>query len=819
MSAVDSGIMEEHSRVLESEKIHLLYHFIECRNIILNTKKSLELMTEMSYCRSRISVLVLDNTRPNVARLVAIKSSRIEALAKAFEFCLETIFWGTEQTWGHTFLAGFQRVTLECQIMLQDLGLAPVAEDMPNTWRSTVHVLDIAILSYVGAHIQPLGGVNAQDSVVLPSADKGPLQDLAEASSHGSTFQDPSSKWGTGQQASFQRSTGTWGILPTRIIFRRRSFLCLHEFLGHQNAWVCENWNADDQLPRAESQEKLYLSADAETFADIWGPMWSSHIPSRPSEILQYNVGNGMILAWKHAEDSRSNEGLVKRTDPGLCDIKRKERLCHWISNTDCKIESNLNNSTGRTLSPDDILLIGAELKLQPNQFCKSSIVKVTGNLRDAGSLHPAGTIKRSRYKDSETYQAHVGWSGIGIGFQINYKIRERSLKDTIVEIWKNEPRRRKPRILESWLGVEVSMCTHNARRQRLITLLGTHTMLKYLKSLSLEWNNLECETQFYAALENTDHTAFRILWETNAEWRSDLGAAIGCCLDVLADTGTTENCLNAFWVPEAAHEYMVALRVREHSWGGFLTDSRDSCTMAVLNSTCLELSIDCVSSCPSGRHVTQSTGSSFISELQASPLGPTISSNGSILETSIIVNKDCIPRYMPCRKYRHRDGSAGTYEQRWNVSQLKFGDTFILGEKGNLKVIEPLSRGRILAVWKSPNLITGVKGGSAETHHEFMDDEELDTRPLDVILLSRNMQNSGSILGKPSNASSKTQEPSKTATSNTSELAMGTSSLPAKEASITGREPMSASTSASIFVKAPREEHVSSGPGWHRHQ
>jgi hypothetical protein len=141
-------------------------------------------------------------------------------------------------------------------------------------------------------------------------------------------------------------------------------------------------------------------------------------------------------------------------------------------------------------------------------------------------------------------------------------------------------------------------MCTQNARRQRLITLLGSDTMQRYLHGLSMNWSNVECKKEFFAALGNEDHTTFRALWESHEDWRPDLGKAIGYCLQALADTGTNSKGLDVFWIPEPAFESMVTLEADVHTWIGLLKDSQDRCTMAVFNTVCLELSKDWAKSC-----------------------------------------------------------------------------------------------------------------------------------------------------------------------------------------------------------------------------
>lgn len=173
---------------------------------------------------------------------------------------------------------------------------------------------------------------------------------------------------------------------------------------------------------------------------------------------------------------------------------------------------------------------------------------------------------------------------------QRTYKLRGRNWKEALIEDWKNNPEGRNVRILEYKFRVKVSSCTQNARRRRLITLLGSNTMVNHLRNGSLQWNNTNCRDKFYAALQSSDHKAFRNLYSSHRDWQPDLGKAITYCLDGDKETGTNKRGLDLLWVPDQQPALRVNIRSLEHSWVGVLKDTEDCCTMAVLEDKCLEL-------------------------------------------------------------------------------------------------------------------------------------------------------------------------------------------------------------------------------------
>lgn len=394
-----------------------LYYFIEYRNYLLCVIRNLEKMITVSYCTERISILVLDHSRKNVARLTPIDCTKVRQLAMAFEEALkEMLQYEVSEANLFMFSSQFHLVSEHCRQMLSSLGLNDLPSDHGNLWRCTASILDIAVASYVGAHI---------------------------------------------------RSLKTNFTSPVRIhpyfIFRKRSFLCLGNFLNGRQAWVLEA-TSKNHPPLSESS--LYISTDAAIFADIWGPMWESRLASDPTKIIRYNVGNGMILPWQHSTTNRKES---------VQEIQSNEIFCHWISDVESKTALYMEGPSEETLSPVDILLIGANVQLGVNPDCKCPLGPVKQRLRDSGCLHEAGTIAKSHYKDADTVQFQVGWSGVTAGIQRSYKLRERTWKQSLVERWKSDPEGRNPRVLEYRIGVEVSVCTQNARRRRLITMLGSN--------------------------------------------------------------------------------------------------------------------------------------------------------------------------------------------------------------------------------------------------------------------------------------------------------------------------------------------------------
>ncbi len=656
-------------------------------------------MKSAHYCEEFISLLVLDRTRAGVARLVRIECSRIEQLALAFEKCLfQVMSEDPAMVLFDNVSAMSNDLTSTCQELLLQLDMeVPGADDIKDIWQCAVHVLDMAVLAYAGAHTQFFGS-HTVTSVSLP----GPFQDVQ------------------------------------RYKFSRRSFSCLGKFLGGQKAWVLEMILPG---PRAVDPPPLSLLTDAETFGDIWGPMWKSYVPGDEERIVEYNVGNGVILPWS-------------LPPPTLLEVRKDEVFCHWMSDKDRRDHKGSVDSS--IFRANNVLLIGAPVTLAVNNQCKSSYTHQKQSLRNSGAISEPGTVRHGRVLSSELVRVQIGVKYANFERARKYKRRGQTLKQCLIEDWKHPSPARDVRHLEFKLGLEVSTCTHNARRIRLIELLGTRTMLHHLRNGSIQWQSKDCEESFYSALKDSDYTAFRRLYDqSKPEWQQDLSNAIAYCLDALKDTGRNEKDLELFWAPDDKPGLKVTLKSNSLSWIGFLAETETNGTLAVLEDRCLELPmLDIGKKCQNAHFDPKHTGSN--TSIPARGL------NGSILETSVQLNQLCVP--VSIRNAHGRsigyDDPAPKYEYCWSLSSLKEGDTFGFGQKGSLEAITVLNQGQILAKWiRGPDFLQSMRSkvlGGSQTpaeHYECIRDENEQTRPVQFFIIGNapNKVSSGQYLYKPS--------------------------------------------------------------------
>ncbi|EON65621.1 hypothetical protein W97_04860 [Coniosporium apollinis CBS 100218] len=535
-----SGRSPRSAKMQQADLAYWAFHMLECRNLVHGVVLNIRRMRNAHYCNEAFNVLTVSRTRRGVATLVRFDVNNLERLHSAFMDALVALTSELERPqpkWTARLEELTQGISRTCGQFMDRLDLAKSTDEV-GEWRKTIFVLDLAVVSYCGAHIER-----------FDLSHFGEDLDRAKIAAALTYITD-----------------GSEGIM-----LRRRTLRCLDAFLGGRRVWVLQSqalW---------EDDAELYLSTGIADFADIWGPVWGVKKKENSTGILRYNAGPGSILPWP-----------ADATTP----LAPGEEFCHWVGLDDPQ------NRSDRSLHENAKLLIGAPSsstvteqktsQMKENLACNNKPQKVMQQLRSANQLEELGTSPESVDLAEEIYGASVGAYGMSIGGEKVYKRRSGVyLKDAICEAWRNEGMNRNPAVLEEWLGVEVSFCSRNARRRRLKSILDSTTVRNWLEACMINSEPFACEKAFDEALRSPNKYAFRELYEKNRQWRK--GQLVSWCLDGLRHSSVDKDgTLRALWIPEPYRRIRVKLPQSVHSWTGFLADTESSSTMAVMYDGCL---------------------------------------------------------------------------------------------------------------------------------------------------------------------------------------------------------------------------------------
>jgi hypothetical protein len=461
--------------------------------------------------------------------------------------------------------------------------------------RMLVIMLDLAVVSYAGAHCSDLlsnyscssmGALTlTDDEIVLLE----PFKDCTEE------------------------------LKSTMVRFQRCKLQCLDGFFHGRGVWVfCP--------PKCKPAQPLYLSATIECLGDIWGPLWKLKDSNNPGKYSTYVVGSGSIVQWEY--------------NPSTCPNLAEERFCHWISNEELEHGSTSTDNFGPEANSAYIsfdgtekLLIGAPGSssattslVSPkcwtvNFNCSMTISKARTLLRENGRICIVGASKPYHYNDSNQYQLQIGYSGVNASATRQYKrVEGQSLKEILIELWAMEPEMRDPQLLEDLHGVGVSMCTYNAQRVSLAQILRLKCMRHLLRDF--DWQDPSYSVEYFLNLEDPLRPQ-RLL---DAKYKERFDRAVMLGLKMLSKTGIDrENNLRVFLSSACTPKpELVTIGSKEHSWTGLLKDTITECTMAVFADTCLELKYQSGISCgQTGRSAFRSAmvpNLSLLASIQANP-------------------------------------------------------------------------------------------------------------------------------------------------------------------------------------------------------
>ena len=332
----------------------------------------------------------------------------------------------------------------------------------------------------------------------------------------------------------------------------------------------------EEVLPTPPSlKTSLYMRTTIRDLARIWGPIWTATSFEYEHAWIWYRLPGGYIGA--------------PQTYESKVDLEADESSCHF---------STVEHHFGKCPSPQfyvpefPYLLIGHGLPatLVHQEPCK--IGSQTG--LEGMALQSIGTLKPFKYKESSTLNLTLGHSGIQASWSTQIKTNPGiRMKESLLQRWKLEPCFRNPRLLLLWYGVEVSLCTRNARRCRIIDLLRSSAVIRYLSTIYRpEIGSSAYINALFDALKSKDPMAFIKLYDLHPEWHVKLGTVVARCLDFLKDSGVNRNGdLAAFVFIKKFHdpEQLAILSKNYHTWIGILKDSIDIATFAVVSDRCLE--------------------------------------------------------------------------------------------------------------------------------------------------------------------------------------------------------------------------------------
>jgi hypothetical protein len=502
----------------------VVIHLLRCRNILFGVYNNCNKLIEANFGNS-FNFLRIQKGRNNVAELASYDFASVKRLAEDFDKALLNFLNGTllfkrlgsassttttssiqepfrfSKDGGETLaVQALEGINASCNSCLKTLGIwdmQMMKQALECRWYTASMALDLAIVSYCGAHCEPFGQYlkNTPTSFNIP---------------------------------------GPFGGFPPQIVLRPRKFQCLDKFFKGESVWVFH------PSSRSISDEPLYLSTTIQDFCNTWGPAWS--VTKNGSLTQAYDVGGGSIVPWTEPETGQRVLG--------------SETMCHWIP-----YEATSSVALSTPLYFKQTLLIGARVQLETNEDCPTTPADLETRFRNAHSLHHFRTTESSYHVDSRSPNIGFQGYGVGLGAQITYKRRHgQSLKAALLERWSHDlDGSRMIMNLRKGYGLELSGCSLNARRTTLWNLIRSEDMVDYL--MSLEWESTNCRDRFRLILQTESVLELDDMCKGKPRWQRQIRKAILDSLLVLAECSVTNGELSIPWIREGNPHTITILK------------------------------------------------------------------------------------------------------------------------------------------------------------------------------------------------------------------------------------------------------------------
>ncbi|KAK4205961.1 hypothetical protein QBC37DRAFT_462546 [Rhypophila decipiens] len=521
--------------------------------ILSGVLSTLQQLQKANFCQSSFSLL-LKRQATEAAEIIKIPIQDVDAILKG---TLESLTRIHEGEFEGEFSMGLDRflygeVFEPCRSLLRRLYrpisgqlYLPTRGSILGTGRITAILLDIALVSYTGSH--------------------GCRIDADYLKRDARTFEvDP--------------STNLPGF---RCSLRRLS--CLEDFLDKREVWVFE-FRAKNEVWETDNK-RLGILTRIEDFADIWGPVYA--IPGPQNHMIrQYNVSKGIICR------EGGEPPILLRAGSKNADTKDAIK-CHWYNKKSWFDKKDLVSAEGSSLYSDDLLLIGG-IMLE-NVTCRYT--------PDAYERDYRGDLTNELGTSGPSWQ----WDTRGVSFGFSKyvgitvagtqkRIPDITLKEATLNKWLSNTRRRDPRFLNEYHGVEVSHCSGNARRIALRTLLKLSPLTQKIDLQFPGWWREPWGQAFWSAISGNDDSAIESVWTRFEEDRPQMGQIVAFTLDILSTTGLRDSKFTLAFLHKE-QERSIDLEIRLNTWAMLLKETRSTTSFAMVSERCLLCNIrDCSS-------------------------------------------------------------------------------------------------------------------------------------------------------------------------------------------------------------------------------
>ncbi|KAL8993461.1 MAG: hypothetical protein Q9169_006330 [Polycauliona sp. 2 TL-2023] len=526
-----------------SRKFWLLY---KSYSIIMNASQELGFMERMGFCTHTFNVIVAHED-VDVIEIRRIVLEEIKTTVRCLESIVHQIVH-TQLEECYVETAVIHLAMEPCRRIFEQFGI-----EFPETERTYVDyyfqilrkvavIIDMAVVSYVRSHGSGFDKKYFHEDIV---------------------------------QLEFIAGAGGRDDLSFRCYWAELT--CLDSFLDRKQVWVFDFNHKNFKPPRerwlAQEDGPKSLLARIEDLADIWGPIYT--VPSSTGLVKYYAVSKGVICKVP----SIGPNGIPGAVD---CHYFPQESFYEW------KASRLLFGDKDLLLSQSDLLLIGAGQRI--NESCQYTMSSFVKDYRSEMTM--LGPKKSAWITDSRSLTIGIS-KYLGVTVAGTQKlIPQTTLKQHILNKWRNMPSRSNPTILNQFLAVEVSHCTGNARRISLKQLMTSKSMWSILDRQTPNWHQTVWGGALNRALHSIDAGHIVNVWKEFATNRIDIAELVCCTLELLDATGWNDQGDFNSAVLVTNEEWAVSIPKKLNNWVFALRETHLTGAYVMTNELCIEFEL-----------------------------------------------------------------------------------------------------------------------------------------------------------------------------------------------------------------------------------
>jgi len=535
-------LQAEHMRRLFLDNLQLAAAIIEGQNLPLKS----------SFCHERYNIIVADDRRNNVLKVISVDPRRIQLLSTLLKEAIS-------QCGAFLELKPLEEISKDIDQVIRlilhelDLSRSLIYSPMISIWEKRFHICHATSYTLIVLFLGMVSFVSSHACIGKFMEKAAPLETLY-----------------------IETDTGFISMAPRRLS-------CLDGFTK-SSLWGFSASSRSNLGFEARGSTLYQLSCFLVDFSELWGPLGLRYTENSLNLIDQVTVKGGTITATS--------------TSPSRLDLEANEVLCHWDSWGESGINGEGMNRCPFSVTKRLVIGAGSGTQYSPSSTfhfldqCEGKCGRGTPYSDSFSSFELQTQIPS--WKLAERTAQLSGGAYVNLLYGHTWKFNSGwTLKDIIINDWVEQVRNDIthapiPFYLDYLTTLEISRCTGNSRRLSIWELLKQAALKSYMYMIL----DRKTADDFHILLEYFPRAASaKEVWQSVSDAGRDvLKITIKTLLSILRSTGLGEDGKLQVW--DITSRERIDGRKISQNWETMVKDDLACATFAIITSSCIRSSV-----------------------------------------------------------------------------------------------------------------------------------------------------------------------------------------------------------------------------------